>query len=457
MSDNICNGVHNYSPAEGYVVPKDPRVREKLEEFQDRKLGIMMHWSPVSQWGLIESWAQSDDDSEWSQVDVEWTKDMDEMRRQYRDLQKTFNPIRYNPQQWAKLAKDNGFKYLLFTTKHHDGFCMWDTKQTDYKITSQNCPFHTHKYKDIIKHLYNAFRHEGIGIHTYFSKPDWDCDYYWSKNHSFHNGKTTRNPNYDLDKYPEEWEKFVKFTHAQLRELLTGYGPIDCLWLDGGQVNPNNLGQDIRLGEIVEEIRETTQPGLLCADRTVGGDYENFLTPEQKIPEQPILVPWESCITMGDTFSFKYCSGYKSTRQIVHMFLEIVSKGGNMALNVTPQPDGRLPVPVIDRMNELGKFMKDYGDGIYGTRPVAPYFDKNMAFMKKGSKVYVYTLIPEENQSNTVEMLIPYSLGNVKEVSSVHGEVLSIIDGEGCFTLRLCRPCDKQQYVCCAVLDMKQE
>ena len=195
MGDNIINGVHGASDARKYVQPTDQLVLKKLEEFQDRKLGFMMHWSPATQLGVVESWAMVDKDREWSQMDVDWTEDMDEFREQYKNLQTTFNPIRFQPEKWAKLAKDNGFKYMLFTTKHHDGFCMWDTKTTDYKITSENCPFSKHKYADTVKHLYDAFRKEGIGIHTYFSKPDWSSEYYWSPEFEWPNGETHRNPN----------------------------------------------------------------------------------------------------------------------------------------------------------------------------------------------------------------------------------------------------------------------
>lgn len=406
MADNIINGVHGCSSSESYVQPTDPLVIEKIEAFRDKKLGFMMHWAPVTQLGIVESWAMVDSDSEWSQRQIDWTDDMDEFRKQYRDLYTTFNPIRFQPEKWAKIAKECGFQYVLFTTKHHDGFCMWDTKTTDYKITSEECPFHKHEYSDIVKHLYNAFREQGISIHTYFSKSDWDCPYYWSDEFQWENNQTDRNPNYSISEHPEIWEKFVQYTHAQIKELMTNYGPIDCLWLDGGQVNPDNLGQDIRLGELVEEIRSTTQPGLIVADRTVGGPYENFITPEQSIPTAPILVPWESCITLGNSFSFHYESNYKSPREIIHLLIDIVAKGGNLALNITPQPDGRLPEQGVQILRELGDFLKVYGDGIYGTRVCAPYAKDQYAFTKKGNNVYAFYMYTE-NEEIKKEFLIP--------------------------------------------------
>lgn len=419
MGDNIINGVHGCSEASTYVKPVDPLVIQKLEAFQDKKLGFMMHWAPVTQLGIVESWALSDEDSEWSQKEIDWTDDMDEFKQQYRDLYKTFNPIRYQPKDWAKIAKECGFKYVLFTTKHHDGFCMWDTNTTDYKITSEACPFHQHPYSDIVKHLYDAFREQEISIHTYFSKPDWDCPYYWSKDFTFKDHKTHRNTNYKIEEHPDIWEKFVQFTHAQITELMTNYGEIDCLWLDGGQVNPSNQGQDIRIGELVDNIRGTTQPGLICADRTVGGPYENFITPEQSIPKEPILVPWESCITLGKSFSYHYDETYKTPQEIIHLLIDIVAKGGNLALNMAPQPDGRLPVKGIEVLCELGAFLKIYGDGIYGTRPCEPYRMGQYAFTKKENKLYVFYLYEEgEERKQIYSIPIKAAIKTITKIGS---------------------------------------
>ena len=156
--EKIVQGVHNYSAAEGYVRPTDPRVLEKLEWFQDQKLALMMHWGPYSQLGVVESWALSDADAGWSRTGIDWEADGRSFKEQYFGLNKTFNPIRFDPEKWAKTAAEAGIRYLVFTTKHHDGFCMWDSKYSDYKITGEDCPFHTHRYADICGHLFEAFR-----------------------------------------------------------------------------------------------------------------------------------------------------------------------------------------------------------------------------------------------------------------------------------------------------------
>ena len=146
----VNQGVHNYSQEEDYVWPTDERVLKKLEWFKDQKLALMMHWGAYSQLGIVESWALSDADAEWSRGGIDWNVSAEEFKKQYFDLNKSFNPVRFQPYKWAEMAKDAGFKYLIFTTKHHDGFCMWDTKYTDYKVTGKDCPFRTHKYADIM-------------------------------------------------------------------------------------------------------------------------------------------------------------------------------------------------------------------------------------------------------------------------------------------------------------------
>lgn len=401
----VEEGVHTYSSADDYVVPTDPKILERLEWFQDQKLALMMHWGAYSQLGLVESWALSDHDAEWSRRGVDWEVTSEEFKAQYRGLNKTFNPIRFNPEEWADLAEEGGFKYLVFTTKHHDGFCMWDTKYSDYKITDEDCPFHTHKYADICGHLFEAVRKKGLGIAAYFSKADWHVPSYWAPDME-RGSFTWRGPSYKPQEYPELWEEFVQFTHNQLMELCTEYGKIDILWFDAGWVCPQN-GQDIRLGEVVDKIRKF-QPWILSADRTVGGPYENYVTPEQCIPSKPLGVPWESCITMGTSFSFAYEDQYKSPRELVHMLANIVAKGGNLALNVGPQPDGRIPRGAIQSIKGLGAWLKEYGEAIYGTRVCAPYCIDEFVFTKKGLEAYALHLY-EENAKVEQKQFIPYT------------------------------------------------
>lgn len=400
-----------------YVAPKDPLVLESLERFMDKKLGFMQHWGPYSEWGFIESWALPDEDRSWVKFDLAPFSSNEEFKRAYIDLYKTFNPVWFDPDAWAKLAKETGFKYLLFTTKHHDGFCMYDTSETDYKITSPECPFHTNKNADVVRALFDSFRAEGLGVNAYFSKADWHSEYYWAPGME-RSAFTTRDPTYDTEKYPWLWEQFVKFTHNQLMELCTRYGKIDALWLDAGQVSPHNrrVKQDIRLSELLAKAR-VHQPGLLCADRTVGGENENYITPEQTVPDEPLLVPWESCVTLGHSFSFGYDDEYKSPLELVRLLCDIVAKGGNLALNIAPRPDGKLPTKGVVSLRGLGAWLAENGYAIYKTRICAPYREGKYAYTQRADLGEVYAIyLPDSEDDVPARFEIPYE----GEVSAVY-------------------------------------
>lgn len=428
-------GVHNYSAEEDYVVPTEPKVLEQLEKFKDYKLGLMMHWGTYSQLGLVESWALSDQDADWSRNGVDWEVSADEFKAEYFALNKTFNPVRFQPEQWAKDAEEAGFKYLTFTTKHHDGFCMFDSKYSDYKTTSPDCPFHTHRYADICKHLFEAFRRHGMGISAYFSKADWHVDSYWN-NREEKGNFTWRGPSYKPAENPRLWNKFVEFTGNQILELCQNYGKIDVLWFDAGWVCAQS-GQDIKLGEIVDRCRKV-QPWILSADRTVGGPYENIITPEQCVPDKPLSVPWESCITMGTSFSFKYEDTYKSPREVICMLVDVVAKGGNLALNVGPQPDGRLPEGALKTMKGMGKWLSVNGESIYGTRTCAPWKAENVGFTKKGKDLYAIRLYPDTAEALGGEVFIPYT-GEVAngELLELPGVNLECRPENGGFSIKL--------------------
>ncbi len=437
QAEVVQEGVHNYSQEKDYVWPQDEKVLEKLEWFQDQKLALMMHWGPYSQLGLVESWALSDADAEWSRRGIDWDVSGEQFKQQYFDLNKTFNPVRFQPEKWAEIAHNAGMKYLIFTTKHHDGFCMWDTKFSDYRITAESCPFHTHRYADICGHLFEAFRRKGFGIATYFSKADWHVDSYWSTDHE-RGSYQSRNCSYDPLEKPEIWEQFVQFTHNQILELAREYGHIDIMWFDAGWVAAYNK-QDIRLGEVIEKIRKF-QPGLLSADRTIGGPYENYVTPEQTVPEQPLRIPWESCITLGRGFSYSYDDDYKKPKEVIHLLVHIVAKGGNLALNVAPQPDGRLPQGALSTLEQLGAWLNIYGEAIYGTRVCAPYQSGDFSFTQKESEGKVFAIWLGNSNEETQELRIPYE-GSVRKITCMEGgSVLPYKKKSGGYLISLKKP-----------------
>jgi alpha-L-fucosidase len=291
-------------------------------------------------------------------------------------------------------------KYVVFTTKHHDGFCLFDTKQTDYRTTDASCPFHANPKADVVREVFNAFRAGGFGIGAYYSKSDWHHSGYWSPDWPHKD----RNVNYDTSQHPEKWASFVAFTHSIVGELMTHYGPVDILWLDGGQVRPPK--QDIDMPRLAAMAR-SHQPGLLVVDRTVGGRYENYRTPEQEVPEKAMPYVWETCMTMARQWSYQADDQYKSTRQLIHLLVNIVAKGGNFLLNVGPSPDGELPEPARERMREIGQWLRVNGEAIYGTRPIPPYKVGPVCLTKKGEKLYAICLATEGQTAPPEQIQVP--------------------------------------------------
>ncbi|PKF73953.1 alpha-L-fucosidase [Chryseobacterium sp. PMSZPI] len=398
MSSILLSQAHNVS--EGYQKPTDPLVVQNLEEWQDLKFGLFMHWGTYSQWGIVESWSLCPEDESWTQRKPEHGKSYDEYVKNYENLQTTFNPTQFNPQKWADAVKKAGMKYVVFTTKHHDGFTMFDTKESDYKITSVKTPFSKNPKADVTKEIFNTFRKEGFKIGAYFSKPDWHSDDYWW---SYFPPKD-RNVNYDPKKYPERWNNFKKFTFNQLNEITSQYGKIDILWLDGGWVRPFytidpkvewqrtiKMEQDIDMDKIGTMVRKN-QPGIIIVDRTVPGKWENYVTPEQAVPENALSIPWESCITMGDSFSYVPNDHYKSSQKIIETLVKIISKGGNYLMNIAPGPNGDYDPIVYERLKEISNWMDQNQSAVFGTRAIAPYHDGNFYYTqsKDGNIVNVF-------------------------------------------------------------------
>ena len=400
-----------------YYPEIDPLVLKKLEEWQKLKFGLLMHWAPSSQWGIVESWSLCSEDEGWCKRKIE---NYIEYKRQYENLKKTYNPVNFNPGKWADAAKEAGMKYIVFTTKHHDGFCMYDSKFTDYKITDKECAFHNNPKANIAKEIFDEFRKKGFWVGTYFSKPDWHSDFFWWQKFA----TPDRNANYDIKKYPELWQKFVQFTHNQIDELMTDYGPIDILWLDGcwvrhfseeeleeeRQKSGFNIcrvqNQDINMPLIAKNSR-LKQPGLIVVDRAVPGPYQNYLTPENQVPGKLLPYPWETCMPMTQSWSYEPGLEYKSARKLIHLLIDIVAKGGNFLLNIGPTAEGDFEDEAYNRLKKIGVWMKINGEAIHDTHPVEPYKAGKICFTESENGFTYAIYLLDENENLPVKLSIP--------------------------------------------------
>lgn len=393
--------VFTHDRSESYIWPKDEKVMEKLDQWQDLKFGMIIHYGLYSELGVVESWPLCSELEDWIPRDS--TVAYDDFKKWYWGAIDKFAPTELDPESWADYGKKAGMKYLVFTTKHCDGFNLFDTRYSDFKIT--NGAFRDHPRNNIVKEVFTAFRDRGYMIGAYYAKPDWHSEYYWWPRYA----TPTRNQNYNINTNPWRWGKFKEFIHNQVEELVNGdYGGIDILWLDGGWVKPTSperaaalgpdfLGsQDIDIPKLAAMAR-SYQPGLLVVDRTVAGEYENYQTPERAIPATQVNNPWESCITLGSNWGYIPNEPMHSAASVIHNLAEITAKGGCLLLGIGPDPTGKLPEKVIERLEEIGQWTSRNGDAIYSTRTTPVYNDGQTWFTcSKDSKTIYATVCLEE-------------------------------------------------------------
>lgn len=382
--------VHQQSNTEDYVWPTDPQVLTKLKHWQDQKFGVLMHWGLYSVPGIVESWSICSED--W--IVRERKPTYEEDKAWYWSQKDSLNPVNFDPSKWADVMKKAGMKYMIFTTKHHDGFCMFDTKYTDFSIA--HGPFGKDPRHNIAKEVFNAYRNKGFMIGCYFSKPDWHCKWFWNPYYATPN----RRINYKKQQHPDWWQNYRKFTQNQLNELTTDYGNIDILWLDGGWIT----GEEIGLDTILVDARKRN-PGMISVDRTIRGKNENYQTPEQGIPAKQLDIPWESCITLSYAWGWTPNAKFKSPNKVIGILSEIVAKGGCLALGVGPKADGTLQPEVVNTLLRIGSWLNKNGQAIYSTVNAAHYNDGKVWFTadKNGKTLYaIYALEDGEKTPKTI-------------------------------------------------------
>ena len=270
---------------------------------------------------------------------------------EYEPLVHQFNPVKFDADRWVQIAKNAGMKYIVITTKHHDGFCLFDSKLTDYDIMST--PFK----RDIMKEMADACHRQDIKICWYHSILDWHNPDYLPR------GPGSKRPWDTRPTAGADFNRYLDYMKGQLRELLTNYGPIGVLWFDGGW---EHSAQELHSNEIVAMIR-SIQPNIIINNRI--RIPQDFDTPEQKIPATGIPGrDWETCMTMNHTWGYKSTDhDWKSTEDLIHKLIDIVSKGGNFLLNVGPTAEGVIPKASVKRLAAIGDWMKVNSESIYGT------------------------------------------------------------------------------------------
>lgn len=355
----------DYSPTEENL--------KSRQEFRDARFGIFLHW------GLYAMLATG-----------EWTMTNNNLNyKEYAKLAGGFYPSRFNAAEWVSAIKESGAKYICFTSRHHEGFSMFHTKYSDYNVVDAT-PFK----RDILKELADECHKQGIRLHLYYSHLDWYReDYPWGRT-----GRGTGRPD-----AKGNWSSYYQFMNNQLTELLTNYGPIGAIWFDGWWDQDQNPDFDWQLPGQYELIHRL-QPGCLVGNNhhqvpLAGEDiqiFERDLPGENKagLSGQDISsLPLETCETMNGMWGYKITDqNYKSAKTLIHYLVKAAGKDANLLMNIGPQPDGCLPEVAVQRLKEVGEWMRVYGETIYGTRGgcIAPH-DWGVT-TQKGNRLFVHIL-----------------------------------------------------------------
>jgi alpha-L-fucosidase len=343
-------------------LPKETEAQkiERMKWWTDARFGMFIHW------GLYSMPSRH-----------EWVKKNERLtNEQYQKYFEMFNPDLYNPKAWARMAKDAGMKYAVITTKHHEGFCLFDSKYTDYKST--NTPYG----KDLLREWVDAFRAEGIKIGFYYSLLDWHHpDYTIDRNHPQSQASDSA---YNLLNKGRDMNKYRAYIRNQVTELLTNYGEISIIWLDYSfPAGKHGKGHNDWDSENLLKLVRKLQPGILVNDRLDLVDVEggwDFTTPEQyKVSKWPEVnnkrVPWETCQTFSGSWGYyRDENTWKDNKQLLGLLIESVSKGGNLLLNVGPTSRGTIDYRAQDRLKAMGEWMKYNNRSIYGCTEVPPEF-----------------------------------------------------------------------------------
>ena len=377
--------------AEPATVTATPVQPAAVKKWQDARFGMFIHWGPVSLKGTEIGWSRG------AQIPI----------AEYDNLYKQFNPTKFNADEWVAVAKAAGMKYIVLTTKHHDGFCLWDTKQTDFNI--MNSPFH----RDVLKELAAACKKGGIALGTYHSTCDWH-----------HPDFPVTSPGGSVKREKSDLEAYTKYIKAQTTELITNYGPLFTLWYDVPQFFDANRGAGLI------NLARSLQPDIVINNRTgAKGDYD---TPEQRVGGFQIDRPWETCMTICNQWAWKPNDPMKSLEQCLHTLIRTNGGDGNLLFNVGPMPTGEIEARQVERLKEMGAWLAKNGQAIYGTRggPWKP--SPNLVSTRKDDKIYLHVL-----RKSTGPIAIPALPVPIKSAKLLNGPAVTVTAAEGSLSFEI--------------------
>jgi len=362
-------------------------IRDKMQWFQDAKLGIFIHWGMYSVNGIGESW--SFHNKEISHAD-------------YLKQMGGFTASKYNPGEWATLIKESGARYAVITTKHHDGMALWPTKQ-DHLSVVKNTP----AKRDVLKSFYEALDKHGIKRGAYFSLIDWS--------HPDYPGFLKDSNRYNVAKNPERWKRFQDFFQSQVDEVNSTYKP-ELWWFDGDWEHSAEEWQSVKVrSEILK-----SNPSSIINGRLQGyGDYE---TPEQNFPvSRPKYNWWELCMTINNSWGYQpKDTAWKTPFEIISVFADVVSNGGNLLLDIGPKGDGTIPKEQVHVLKELGKWNKKHEEAIFGTMAGLPpgHFYGSTTLSKDSSVIYLF--LPGGNVGNIAIKGLNNKISDIQVVGTNH-------------------------------------
>src|SRR5579862_6827139 len=339
--------------AQDYLHETQDQRDARMKWWREARFGLFIHWGLYSISG--GEWNGGTDHDAWLRTTGQIPL------KEYDKFVKQFNPVKFNADGWVKMAKAAGMQYIVITSKHHDGFCMFNTKQTDFNV--MNTPFH----RDPLKELSEACAKEGMRMCFYHSIMDWHHPDYLPRR-TWETDRPTEGA--DINRY-------ALYMKSELKDLLTNYGPIGVLWFDGEWETASNPNWGNSLYSYVRSL----QPNIIINNRVGNGREENastdggekppgdFETPEQEIPATGLAgVDWETCMTMNGHWGYnKYDTSFKSSKDLLQKLADIASKGGNFLLNIGPTSEGVFPPTSIVRLHDIGKWMNVNGEAIYAT------------------------------------------------------------------------------------------